>query len=156
MPVASRTSEREGGVFIPRLSQNVIVDASIKYHNLCGEPEFTICDMLEMDESGKNGGPNHLKAWREFRRLTQAELAEAVGTNQNMIGYLETGERGLSAKWLRKLAPALDTQPGMLLDHDPSDLPSDVMEIWATASTKEKRQIADVLKAIVRKTGTDD
>lgn len=101
----------------------------------------------------KNGGPNFLKAWREFRGLTQQELADLVGTNANMIGYLENGERGLSAKWLRRLAPALDTTSGMLLDHDPRTLDSDVIDIWTRASDRERRQISDIAKTLVR-TGT--
>lgn len=104
-------------------------------------------------DSDKNGGPNHLRAWREFRKLTLAELAERVGTNANMIGYLESGDRGLSAKWLRKLAPALRTTPGLLLDHDPHELDSDILDIWVHGSEREKRQITEIAKALVR-TGT--
>lgn len=70
-----------------------------------------------------------------------------------MIQYLETGERGLSAKWLRRLAPALDTTPGMILDHDPDELDADILDIWAHAGNREKRQLADIAKALVR-TGT--
>lgn len=103
-----------------------------------------------MESQDKNGGPNHLKAWREYRDLTQSELAAKVGTNSNMIGYLESGERGLSAKWLRKLADALDTSPGMILDHDPSTLDSDILEIWATASNRVKRQISEIAKTLLR------
>lgn len=103
-----------------------------------------------MDSSDKNGGPNFLRAWRTFRKLSQAELAEKVGTNANMIQYLETGERGLSAKWLRKLAPALDTSPGLLLDHDPHMLDSDILEIWNTAGPREKRQISEIAKTLLR------
>jgi transcriptional regulator with XRE-family HTH domain len=108
-----------------------------------------------MDSADKNGGPNYLRAWRTFRKMTQEALAEKVGTNANMIQYLETGERGLSAKWLRRLAPALDTTPGMLLDHDPHDLDSDVIDIWVHAAERERRQISDVAKALL-KTGTSD
>jgi transcriptional regulator with XRE-family HTH domain len=103
----------------------------------------------------KNDGPNFLRAWREFRKLTQAELAEKVGTNQNMIAYLENGERGLSAKWLRKLAPALGTTPGHLLDHDPNDMSADIFDIWMHADLRQRRQLSDIAKTIV-KTGTDD
>jgi transcriptional regulator with XRE-family HTH domain len=142
-----------------QLSQNVIYDASDDYHNLCGALPFTICDNHIMDDtpdkSDKNGGPNHLKAWREFREMSQEELAKAVGTNQNMIGYLESGERGLSAKWLRRLAPALKTQPGFILEHDPKTLPTDIIEIWVNASDTERRQLVNLAKALVR-TGTDD
>ena len=101
----------------------------------------------------KNGGPNFLRQWRTFRKLTQEQLAEAVGTNANMIQYLETGERGLSAKWLRRLAPALDTTPGMLLDHDPHELDSDVIDIWAHAGERERRQLSEIAKTLI-KTGT--
>jgi transcriptional regulator with XRE-family HTH domain len=108
-----------------------------------------------MESQDKNGGPNYLREWRKFRGLTQAMLAELVGTNANMVQYLESGERGLSAKWLRKLAPALDTTSGMILDHDPNDLDSDIIEIWATASNREKRQLASLARVIV-KDGTHD
>lgn len=107
-----------------------------------------------MDSSDKNGGPNHLRAWRLFNDMTQEQLAKAIGTAPNVIQYLETGERGLSAKWLRKLAPALRTTPGMLLDHDPHSLPRDIMEIWGSADEREKRQISDIAAALV-KTGTN-
>lgn len=106
------------------------------------------------DQTEKNGGPNFLRAWREYRRLTQEELAAKVKTNANMIGYLEKGERGLSAKWLRRLAPALDTAPGMILDHDPHLLDDDIVEIWMTSSTRQKRQLAEIARTIL-KTGTD-
>lgn len=108
-----------------------------------------------MDSEEKNGGPNHLREWREFRKMSQQELATACDTTQHQIAYLESGERGLSAKWLRKLSVALDTTPGMILDHNPNDLDSDIVEIWATASNRQKRQLAEIAKTIL-KTGTDD
>lgn len=132
--------------------------ASAICHSLCGDdisPTWHIVTMSDEDvEQPKNGGPNHLKAWREHRKMTQAQLAELVGTNANMIGYLESGERGLSAKWLRKLAPALNLTPGHLLDHNPNDLPTDILEIWMGADTSVRRQISEVAKALSR-TGTD-
>lgn len=87
--------------------------------------------------------------------MSQAELADAVGTNANMIGYLEGGERGLSAKWLRRLSGPLKTNPGFILEHDPRTLPTDIVEIWINASTEERRQLVNVVQAIVR-TGTDN
>lgn len=108
-----------------------------------------------MEDQDKNGGPNYLREWRIFRGFTQQQLAEAVDTNANMIQYLESGERGLSAKWLRRLAPVLNTTSGMILEHDPNQLDSDIIEIWATASNREKRQIAEIAMAVLR-TGTGD
>lgn len=103
-----------------------------------------------MESDDKNGGPNHLAEWREYRKLTQAALANLVGTNANMVGYLESGERGLSAKWLRRLATALDTTPGMLLDYNPLEISSDVIDIWSRADLRQKRQLTDIARALVK------
>lgn len=140
--------------FHASLSQIVTNDASGFCHRLSVEAILPGAHSREMDDQTKNGGPNHLRAWRTFRNMTQEQLAKAIGTAPNVIQYLETGERGLSAKWLRKLAPALNTTPGLLLDHDPHELPTDIMEIWSSADAREKRQISDIARAIIR-TGTE-
>lgn len=100
--------------------------------------------------AGKHG-PNHLKAWREYRRLTQERLAEAIGTTKAVISHLEVGERGLSDKWLRKLAPALGTSPGYLLDHDPNHLPTDILDIWLSIPEGERGQALRVLETFRRR-----
>jgi transcriptional regulator with XRE-family HTH domain len=107
-----------------------------------------------MDENDPNGGPNHLRAWREFRHMSQPELAEAIGTSHQVIGYLERGRTQLSAKWLRRLAPALKATPGLLLDHDPRTLDADLIEIWTAADEKQRRQITDIADTLTR-SGTD-
>lgn len=101
------------------------------------------------------GEKNHLRAWREFREMTQDALAEKVGTTGSVISMLESGSRGLSDKWLRKLAPALQTTPGHLLDHDPAELDTDIIDIWAHIDTGDREQALRVLRSFVR-TGTDD
>jgi transcriptional regulator with XRE-family HTH domain len=89
---------------------------------------------------------NHLKAWREYRRMTQEELAVAVETTPAVISLLESGKRALSPKWLWRLAPILKTRPGMLLEHDPETLDSHVMEVWATIPEMSKPQAMRVLE----------
>ena len=138
---------------MPHLSQNVTASASGNCHSAFVAQICVLSHPVTMTDGDKNGGPNYLRQWRVFRAISQSALADAVGTNANMIQYLETGERGLSAKWLRKLAPALDTTPGMLLDHDPSDLDNDILEIWGNASAREKKQISEVARALLRSNG---
>lgn len=130
-----------------------MICASPDYGSLCADRLIPFCDTRRMQDQAKNGGPNHLKAWRLYRGLTQEQLAAKVGTTQHQIAFLEGGARALSAKWLRRLAPALDTTPGMLLDHDPEQLDNDIIDIWANAGTRERRQISDIAKTILR-TGT--
>jgi transcriptional regulator with XRE-family HTH domain len=159
MPLAS-TSNLGDGLTMQPLSHIVTRPARPHFHKLCVPHLVTECDNALMD-SDKNGGPNYLRAWRLFRKgkdgkpLTQEELADRVGTNANMIQYLETGERGLSSKWLRRLSPALETTPGMLLDNDPNELDSDLVEIWVNGNARQKKQIAEIAKTLLR-TGSAD
>lgn len=139
------------------MSHSVTSPSSPRCHGLCVAPRWRLSHTVTMNDSDKNAGPNNLEAWRKFRGMTQAALAEAVDTTHNMIGYLESGERALSAKWLRRLAAALDTTPGMLLDHDPKELDADIIDIWASADLRERRQLIDLAKVVVSgKTGTND
>lgn len=86
--------------------------------------------------------------------MTQEELAEKVGTAGNVIGLIESGGRGLSHKWLMKLAPVLGTRPGFLLDFDPNDLDRQFLEA-AMDLPEEKRPMALEFLRIL-KTGTDN
>lgn len=95
----------------------------------------------------RNIEKNHLRAWREFRRMTQAELADKVDTTGAVISLLESGQRGLSDRWLRRLAPVLDSTPGHLLDVDPKDVDEDILEIWSSISETSRPQARSVLKA---------
>src|SRR5580658_6026060 len=92
---------------------------------------------------------NFLRAWREYRRMTQAQLAEAVDTTGAVISLLEAGHRGLSDKWLRKLAPVLGTSPGHLLDVDPNDVSSDILEVWAGVPEDNREQVLNIIKTFV-------
>lgn len=103
-------------------------------------------EMEEADE--KNGGPNFLRAWRIHRGLSQAALAERVGTAPNMIQYLENGERGLSAKWLRLLAPALETTVSNLLDVDPDGIASVIPPLQSDLA--EGIEISEMRKRVLR------
>ena len=77
--------------------------------------------------------------------MTQAKLAEAVGTTGAVISLLESGDRGLSDKWLRVLAPVLGTRPGHLLEVDPADVSTDILDIWAGIPEERRQQARDVL-----------
>ena len=92
--------------------------------------------------------PHYLKEWRKFRRMTQDKLADAVDTSKSVISDLERGNLQLSPKWLRKLSPVLGTQPGHILDHDPNNLDTDIIEIWTRI--EDKAQAMKVLQSFVK------
>lgn len=122
--------------------------------NLREDRDRPILHNANMAKTADEREPNHLKAWREFRFMTQEELASKVGTTGAVISLLESGSRKLSPKWLRALAPALNTRPGHLLDHDPNDLPSDVMDIWGDISDEDRPAAIRALQGF-RRTGTE-
>lgn len=126
--------------------------------NLCVEPFDDGWQNAIMDSADKNGGPNNLRAWRVKKEMTQQELADKVvpPTTANMIQYLESGERGLSLKWLRRLADALDMSVGHLSDHAPDDVEHEVLSFWTgKLNRQQKRQLAAIAEALT-KTGTTD
>ncbi len=53
-------------------------------------------------------GAHPVKVFREYRGLTQAELARQVGLSPMYFSQIETGRRGGSTKALRRIAAALD------------------------------------------------
>ena len=149
MPALRERSEALG-CSMPPNSQIVIYSSTAKCHNLCRDVQGQLSHIVSMSDAEKMIGPNHLRAWRRFRGLSLEELAELVDTAPNMIGYLEQGKRQLSLKWLYRLAPALKINAGWLIDHDPNNLPPDLIEIWSNADDRQRIQISEIAATIVR------
>ena len=66
-------------------------------------------------------GEPPLRVWREFRNLTQSELARASGVNRVQIVDIEADRNSGSVRTLRKLADALEVTVDDLVrssDHD--------------------------------------
>ncbi len=61
-------------------------------------------------------GENSIKAIREWREVTQDDLAAACELSKNFISMLETGRRNLTNKTALKLAIALDVDSELLID----------------------------------------
>jgi transcriptional regulator with XRE-family HTH domain len=86
--------------------------------------------------------------------MTLDEVAAAIGSTKATVQQLEVGRMSLSHKWLVKLAPVLGTTPGMLLDHDPNDLPTSVLETWAAIPAEDQPRALEMLK-VFKRTGTE-
>lgn len=85
--------------------------------------------------------------------MTQEELAETVvpPTTGSVISLLEDGDRGLSLKWLRRLAPALRTRPGFLADYDPNNLDTRALEMIEELPAEQKEQAVKILETFVKR-----
>ena len=99
--------------------------------------------------------PHYLRQWRQFRGLTQQQLADAVNTSKTVVSEMERFNLQLSPKWLRRFAPVLRTQPGHIIDHDPADLDNDIIDIWSRIDEQDREQALRVLRSFER-TGTND
>lgn len=52
-------------------------------------------------------GQNPIKVWREYRQLTQRQLAEAVGMSAPYLSQIETGKRTGTTEVLTAIAKVL-------------------------------------------------
>ncbi|HVM80802.1 MAG TPA: helix-turn-helix transcriptional regulator [Stellaceae bacterium] len=52
-------------------------------------------------------GENPMRVWREYRKLTQQQLADKAGISKPYLSQLETGAREASVGVVRRLAAAL-------------------------------------------------
>ena len=89
---------------------------------------------------------NNLRAWREYRGLTAAELAKKAGTSAQVVTDLETGAAELSDKWLSALAPALSTNPGRLQALDPNETDPEILDTFSAIPKERRRQALEILK----------
>jgi len=69
-----------------------------------GEEELIPAEVVNAILDGKNP----IKVWREFRQLTQQQLADRVGISKPYLSQLETGKRTGTMEVLASIAEALD------------------------------------------------
>lgn len=131
-------------------SQNAMMLARLNPRIFAGDGKKPSSQNVRMVKVPSKASANHLRAWREFNRMSQEDLAKLVGTAGNVIGLLESGERGLSDKWLRKLAPALGTTPGWLLDHHPEDVDREILEVFRDIDKADKPKVLRILQEFRR------
>jgi hypothetical protein len=65
-----------------------------------------------------------------------------------MISLLESGERKLSPKWLKRLAPVLGTTRGDLLDHAPDDLENELVRAARAVPEALRAKALKILQAL--------
>lgn len=108
--------------------------------------------------------PTKIKQWREYRGLTQDQLAEKVGEylaerdlasgyTYATIGRLENGKVRYTQTVMEAIADALRTDVPSLIVRDPRET-EDFMELMDRASPDQRRTFTDMIRGVV-KTGTN-
>jgi DNA-binding XRE family transcriptional regulator len=77
-----------------------------------GEEELIPAEVVNAILDGKNP----IKVWREFRNLTQQQLADRVRISKPYLSQLETGKRTGTTEVLASIAKALDVSLEQLAD----------------------------------------
>src|SRR5690349_17382258 len=62
----------------------------------------------------------YLREWRTHKRLSQLDVAGALGATKGEISRLEAGHRKMTLEWLNKLAGALELRPEGLMGPPPN------------------------------------
>lgn len=93
-----------------------------------------------------------IRQWREYRELTQDQLASRLDMSKAQLSRIETGDQPYSQDFLEACAEALRTDPASLIMRNPED-PDGIWTIWEQAKPGERLQIVAVARALT-KTGT--
>lgn len=95
--------------------------------------------------------PTYLRQWRKFRRMTQEQLAEAVGLTASSISQLENGKQGFTSESLAEFALALQCSPADLLAFDPKRTDSfwPLMQAAERLEGRERRQALAIIAAAI-------
>jgi len=82
----------------------------------------------------------NIKRYREYRKWTQAQLAEKLDISVNFLSDIENGKKWISPTSMVKIASAFNIEPFELLK--PADIPA------PTVSTIFSRYNIEVIQAI--------
>lgn len=93
--------------------------------------------------------PTFIAEWREYRELTQAQLAERLNMTQSHLSLLENRKRGYTQETLEAIAEALQTDVASLLIRNPLDSDA-IWSIWEHAKPGERQMIIDIAKTVTK------
>jgi transcriptional regulator with XRE-family HTH domain len=94
-------------------------------------------------------GRTQIRAWRKHRGRTLEQLAESIGVTHATLSRIERGKQPYSQPLLEALADALNTDAASLLIRDPAD-PEGIWSIWDHATERQRRQLVDIARTLLR------
>jgi transcriptional regulator with XRE-family HTH domain len=96
----------------------------------------------------RNRRRTYIKAWREYRGLTQDQLADLLETSTASVSRIESGQQAYTQDFLEACADALSADPASLLTRAPTDDEA-VWSLWDKAQPFERELIVKIATAIL-------
>jgi transcriptional regulator with XRE-family HTH domain len=114
------------------------------------------CDNLSMANAvksrQKSEHPGHyVREWREYRGLTQEQLAERIGKTHGAVSHLENGKSRYTQRMLEAIGEALSCEPGDLLTRDPrvDNAVADLGAMLRKVSVAEQQRAVRILRELL-------
>jgi transcriptional regulator with XRE-family HTH domain len=131
-------------------SQSDCVDAGNPVSDHFGMPKKAEQQhVVETNFKAPQFRPTFIREWRKHRGLTQERLADRIGMSNGNLSMIERGETGYTQATLEILAEALQCEPADLLVRNPMDAEG-IWSLWDKAKPAERKQIVEVVKAMLR------
>lgn len=89
----------------------------------------------------------YIRAWRNFRGLTQEDFADRLGVSHSTVSRIERGLLGYTQDFLEAAADALLCEPADLIMRDPTK-PGAPWSIWDQLTPFKRDQAARMLAVL--------
>lgn len=103
--------------------------------------------MTKRVKMGRERGPHYIAAWREHRKLTQAQLAELLNTTGATISRIEARKNGYTQAFLEACAEVLQCSPADLL-RGPPDEQDEIIRAVNKLSRSQRLQAMKLLEIL--------
>jgi transcriptional regulator with XRE-family HTH domain len=99
----------------------------------------------------KKRTPNFIAAWRQFKDLSQEQVAERMGVSRTTFGRIENGQTPYNQGTLEGCAEALGVSPSDLLERNPLTEASvdKLRRLLAQATPEQEKTILRVVKSLI-------
>lgn len=94
---------------------------------------------------------HYFQEWREYRGLTQEQVADRIDYSRNYYSEIEKGKKQFNEEFLYALAHAFSADPWELLRRNPLLPSNDVVDLLALIDEPDRAAAIRMLEAMARK-----
>lgn len=91
-----------------------------------------------------------IKEWRDYRGLTQEQVADRIGISPTTFGRIEGSKVPYNQDFLELAADALRCEPWDLLHRDPNK-EGDVVDLMRHLSDRQREEAAEYIRFLAQK-----